>query len=65
LAEKEHGHCVFPREKNYCAHCRGNGVSPKARVERYREEKNFLPLTVFILLAVLPAKSIGRIKDEF
>jgi hypothetical protein len=40
-------------------------VNPKVRIERYGEEKNFLPLTAFILQAVSPAKSIGRIKDEF
>jgi hypothetical protein len=32
---------------------------------RYGKEKNFLPLTVFILQTIQPAESIRRIREEF
>jgi hypothetical protein len=38
---------------------------PMDRPNRYGEEKNFLPLTVFLAKKLPPAESIGRIKEEF
>jgi hypothetical protein len=55
---------LFSR-KNPSAHCRESCVRPMARKERYGEEKNVLPLTVFIPRTFPLAESIGRIKDEF
>jgi hypothetical protein len=37
-------------------------VSPKAGIERYEEEKNFLFLSAFTPLTVPPTESDGRMK---
>jgi len=44
---------------------RRSWVSSIAPKQWYGEEKNFLPLTVFIHQTFPPADSIGRIKEEF
>jgi hypothetical protein len=65
LAGQGHNLFVIPREMNICTHCRGSRVSPKARIERFEEEKNFLSISVFITQTVPLEESNGRIKQQF
>ena len=63
LMVKDPNPLPFPGKK-LCALYRKLG-KPMARIYRYGEEKNFLPLTVFIPQTNQPAESIGTIREEF
>jgi len=54
----------FSQKSTSVPHTRSlmNSIAPKLC---YGEEKNFLPLAVFILQKFPTAESIGRIKEEF
>jgi hypothetical protein len=64
LGGQDHKLSPILSEKNFCI-LNKKLAKPMAWLYMYGEEKNFLPLTVFILQTAQPAESIGKIKGDF